>query len=158
MKILVIRHGVAEEKGGKPDAERALTKSGRKRMIRAAKGIAKLVPKVEVETVRPSPLNQDRVAALANNDEFGYHVPVLASKFRYEPLNLLTKWKGREPVMGGDRETQQCVTATPGFVDWIRPAAPESTPAFDKFRDWRSRNRVSPSPGTAPKRPLEQPF
>jgi phosphohistidine phosphatase len=42
LEIYLVRHGLAEERGGaKPDAERALTKKGRRRTKKAMRGFAK---------------------------------------------------------------------------------------------------------------------
>ena len=51
MKLLVIRHGVAEDRdsfaaSGQPDSMRPLTDDGRKRMRAAAKGLHRVVPKL----------------------------------------------------------------------------------------------------------------
>ena len=59
LRVLVIRHGIAEERKagtgpGKPDAQRVLTRSGRKRMRRNAKGLARLVP--HLDALASSPL------------------------------------------------------------------------------------------------------
>ncbi len=43
MKIYLVRHGVAEERGGKkPDEDRALTREGKRRTRKAMRGFAKL--------------------------------------------------------------------------------------------------------------------
>src|SRR5687768_2714086 len=61
MNVLVIRHAIAEErerfaKTGKADALRPLTRAGRRKMRRAARGIARLVPKLNV--IGTSPLTR----------------------------------------------------------------------------------------------------
>src|SRR5687768_14395355 len=61
MKLLVIRHGVAEDRAAfaatqQPDAARPLTPGGRKKMKKAAKGLASLAP--ELEVVATSPLTR----------------------------------------------------------------------------------------------------
>src|SRR5687767_3105336 len=53
MKLLVIRHGVAEDRdsfaaSGQPDTQRPLTDDGRKRMRGAARGLHRVVPKLTV--------------------------------------------------------------------------------------------------------------
>ncbi|MBW3570309.1 MAG: phosphohistidine phosphatase SixA [Gemmatimonadetes bacterium] len=53
MKLLVIRHGVAEDREafaatGQPDTMRPLTDRGRKRMRRGARGLKRVVPKLTV--------------------------------------------------------------------------------------------------------------
>lgn len=58
MELLVVRHGLAGDKKefartGRPDAERPLTKEGRKRFSRAARGITRLVPAIELLATSP---------------------------------------------------------------------------------------------------------
>lgn len=58
LRVLVVRHGVAEErevsaKTGRPDATRRLTKPGRKKMRKAARGLARLVPRLDVLGTSP---------------------------------------------------------------------------------------------------------
>ena len=54
MKIILLRHGIAEKKGGKPDEERRLTDEGNQKMRTIARGLARLLP--DAETVYSSPL------------------------------------------------------------------------------------------------------
>ena len=66
MKLLVIRHAIAEDRdawafAGKPDAERPLTDDGRKRMRRAAAGLRETVPSLDV--IATSPLARARQTA-----------------------------------------------------------------------------------------------
>lgn len=58
LRLLVLRHAIAEDpeafaKTGRPDARRRLTKPGRKKMRKAARGLEKLVPKVDVLATSP---------------------------------------------------------------------------------------------------------
>ena len=54
MFIILLRHGVAEEKGIKPDRERRLTDDGNRQMKRTARALAALVP--DAEAIYSSPL------------------------------------------------------------------------------------------------------
>lgn len=61
MKLLMIRHAIAEEREdfartGKDDRLRPLTDEGRKKMTKAAKGLRKLVP--EIDLLATSPLTR----------------------------------------------------------------------------------------------------
>ena len=52
LRVLVVRHAVAEERGpfgrtGQPEAARPLTRGGRRKMRRAARGLACLVPRLD---------------------------------------------------------------------------------------------------------------
>lgn len=58
MKLLVIRHAVAEDREefaltGKPDSLRPLTDEGRRRMRRAARGLSRLVPRLDLLATSP---------------------------------------------------------------------------------------------------------
>ena len=58
MKLLVIRHAIAEKRDefaftGRPDSERPLTKEGRERMRRAAEGLAGVVERIDVLATSP---------------------------------------------------------------------------------------------------------
>lgn len=66
MRVLVVRHAIAEDrdvfaKTGKPDTERPLTAEGTKRMEAAARGLARIVPTLDV--VASSPLVRARQTA-----------------------------------------------------------------------------------------------
>ena len=55
MLIVLLRHGIAEEKGGdKPDDERRLTREGNEKMKRVAKALAKMLP--DADAIYSSPL------------------------------------------------------------------------------------------------------
>lgn len=58
MNLLVIRHGVAEDRdsfaaSGQPDSMRPLTADGRKRMRNAVRGIKRVAPKLHVLATSP---------------------------------------------------------------------------------------------------------
>ena len=58
MRLLIIRHGKAEERSGSlthrhQDAERRLTDAGRKDMRKAAKGLREIAPKIDVLATSP---------------------------------------------------------------------------------------------------------
>lgn len=66
MDLLVIRHGIAEDReafaaSGKDDAQRPLTDEGRKKMRQAARGLTTLVPALDV--LASSPLVRARQTA-----------------------------------------------------------------------------------------------
>ena len=54
MFIILLRHGIAEEKGTKPDHERRLTDEGHRQMKRTARALAALLP--GAEAIYSSPL------------------------------------------------------------------------------------------------------
>jgi len=61
MLIVLLRHGVAEEKGTKPDAERRLTEEGNREMERVANSLARLLP--DAGAIYSSPLVRARETA-----------------------------------------------------------------------------------------------
>ena len=74
MRLLVIRHGLAGDREefaftGRPDSERPLTKEGRVKMKRAAAGLAKIVP--ELDLIATSPLVRAVQSAEVVADAFG---------------------------------------------------------------------------------------
>jgi len=52
--VILLRHGVAEEKGGKPDAERRLTDVGNRKMRAIAESLARMFP--DADAIHASPL------------------------------------------------------------------------------------------------------
>lgn len=58
MDLLLIRHAIAEDRGafaetGQPDSERPLTRPGRVKMARAARGLRSVVPSIDVLASSP---------------------------------------------------------------------------------------------------------
>src|SRR6267154_2541713 len=55
MLIVLLRHGIAEEKGGgKPDEERRLTREGHEKMKRVSRALAGILP--DADAIYSSPL------------------------------------------------------------------------------------------------------
>lgn len=54
MLIVLLRHGIAEEKGGKPDDERRLTRQGHEKMKRVGRALAEILP--DADAIYSSPL------------------------------------------------------------------------------------------------------
>ena len=85
LKVLVIRHAIAEDpkafaKKGKTDALRPLTRAGRKKMRRAAGGLARLVPRLDA--LASSPLTRavetGEIVAERYDHEKAISLPALA--------------------------------------------------------------------------------
>jgi phosphohistidine phosphatase len=98
MKLLLVRHGVAEDrdefaKTGAPDEQRPLTQKGRKRMKRAARGLASLVG--EVHVLASSPLTRAQQTA-----------EVIASAFDDAPISLVEALRPEQPFEA--------------FMEWLR--------------------------------------
>jgi phosphohistidine phosphatase len=103
MKILLIRHGKAQERGmmsslsSKKDALRALTETGRRDMRKAAKGLRKLAP--DIDLIATSPLVRARETAQIVAKVFGANDPL------EQPLlapgadaSALLDWLQRQPA------------------------------------------------------------
>ena len=74
MRIVVVRHGIAEDREafartGQPDEARPLTRKGRRRMRRTARGLRDVAPRIDV--VASSPLARARETADILADAFG---------------------------------------------------------------------------------------
>jgi phosphohistidine phosphatase len=74
VELLVIRHGVAEEREtfeatGQDDSLRPLTKDGRRKMKRVAKGLRRLLPSVSL--IATSPFTRALQTARIVSDAFG---------------------------------------------------------------------------------------
>jgi phosphohistidine phosphatase len=61
MFLILLRHGIAEDKGTRPDEERELTEVGHRRMKQIARGLARIFPKAEA--IISSPLVRARQTA-----------------------------------------------------------------------------------------------
>jgi phosphohistidine phosphatase len=70
MKLLIIRHGKAEERSGllslKRDATRRLTKEGRKEMRKIAKGLREIAPTPNVLATSPLPRARETAEVVAD--------------------------------------------------------------------------------------------
>jgi phosphohistidine phosphatase len=103
MKILLIRHGKAEERNlisslsPKKDALRALTETGRRDMRKAAKGLRKFAP--DIDLIAASPLLRARETAEIVAKVFGVNditeQPLLAPG---ADLSALLDWLTQRPT------------------------------------------------------------
>jgi phosphohistidine phosphatase len=87
MKLLVIRHAIAEDKAefaktGQTDDLRPLTDDGRKKMRRVAKGLRELVPQLDV--LASSPLVRARQTAEIVAKEYGRDIDEFTDVLRPE--------------------------------------------------------------------------
>ena len=104
MDLLIVRHGVAEDKEafaeiGKSDDERPLTDKGRKKMKRAARGLSTIVP--EIDLLVTSPLTRARETA-----------DLIASAYDME--------------VGEVDDVLKPETSFDAFLEWLRPRAERS--------------------------------
>ncbi len=104
MKLLIVRHGVAEDKEvfaetGKADDERPLTAKGRKKMKRASRGLRAIVP--EIGLIATSPLVRARETAV-----------IIAAAYTTEIGAVVDELRPEAPFTA--------------FLDWLRPLADRS--------------------------------
>ena len=97
MRIVVVRHGIAEDREafvhtGQPDEARPLTREGRRRMRRAARGLRDIVEHVDV--VASSPLARARETADILADRFGRSegIVTLSALVPDAPLAFTRDW------------------------------------------------------------------
>jgi phosphohistidine phosphatase len=135
MKLLVIRHAIAEDpeafaKTGEDDALRPLTKAGRKKMRRAAKGIHRLVPNLDV--LASSPLVRAiQTAEIVASRYQGLQTIQIAQLTPRKPLQALQQWLATQPADA----TVGLVGHEPHlgtFVSWMLTGLQESFVIFKK--------------------------
>ena len=103
MRVVVIRHAIAEDrddfaKTGRDDAERPLTKEGRRKMRAAAAGLRTLVKRIDV--LATSPLVRARQTAEIVREAYGgeletAEVPALEPA---KPVNAVLHWLQGQPA------------------------------------------------------------
>ena len=130
MDLLIVRHGVAEDKEafaetGKSDDERPLTDKGRKKMKRAARGLRSLVP--EIGLLVTSPLVRARetaeiiAAAYGMDDDLGLE-DVLRPESSFDAFaEWLRPYSDRSPVCVVGHEPHLS-----GLATWLMSGAKES--------------------------------
>jgi phosphohistidine phosphatase len=117
MRLLFIRHAIAADrdewaKSGRPDSERPLTDRGRERMRRAARGLARLIPRPDL--IATSPYLRAAETATIVSKGFGGPAPVeltalvpgvefadLVTWLRAQKVTGTVALVGHEPHLGG---------------------------------------------------------
>jgi len=135
MKLLVIRHGIAEEignpsHGGKTDARRHLTSKGRKRMRRAAKALVRLVPRIDVLATSPLARAVETGEIVAADRKGLSPVQIAPLSPRKTPQSLL-QWLQQQPKDA----TVAIVGHEPNlgiFVSWMMTGLQEPFVVFKK--------------------------
>lgn len=104
MRLLIVRHGEAGDRetfarSGQPDSQRPLTARGRKRMSRAARGLAAEAPSLDVLATSPyaRALQTAEILSRAYND-----IPLeqLSELEPDAPLESLLAWLVKQPSGG----------------------------------------------------------
>lgn len=102
MKVLLIRHAIAEEREvfartGKEDGLRPLTRVGRRKMRRAAKGLRVVVPKIDV--LATSPLTRAaQTAELVAGAYEGLRAVQVPALVPGKPPQQLLQWLRGQPA------------------------------------------------------------
>lgn len=123
MQLLVIRHAIAvEAEANSPDAERALTDKGRRRMKEIAAGLLSLVPELDVIASSKLVRARETAAIVAQNYRLD---PIFIDELAPgAPLGRLLEWLAVERA-----STVAMVGHEPGlstFASWLISARPES--------------------------------
>ena len=135
MKLLVIRHAIAEDRedfemSGRPDEERPLTAGGRRRMERAARGLRTLVPRVSL--LASSPLVRALQTAAVLSRAFGVDVSEKTNALTPDaPLSQFVEWVAQYK----DVETLVVVGHEPhlsALVTWLLSGLEDSRIALKK--------------------------
>ncbi|MDB5171704.1 MAG: phosphohistidine phosphatase [Phycisphaerales bacterium] len=129
MKLLVIRHAIAEDREtfaqtGEEDALRPLTKAGRRKMRRVAKGIQQLVPDLTVLATSPytRAVQTGQIVASRYSGLQTVHIPQLTPRktvqallqwIQTQPPDATVALVGHEPHLGV-------------FVSWMMTGLQES--------------------------------
>lgn len=100
MKLLIIRHGIAVDReafgrDGQEDAQRPLTRRGRRRMKRAARGLARLEPGVGALATSPlvRAVQTGEIVASAYQDLTPVQIPQLLPR---KPVRALLSWLNQQ--------------------------------------------------------------
>ena len=109
LRVLVVRHAIAEEpadfaRAGGPDAERPLTKDGRRKMRQAARGLLGLVPDLPVIATSPLVRAVETAEILARRYAKAGGEPEtvrLSALAPGKPANVLLGWLAERPRDGG---------------------------------------------------------
>ena len=98
MRVLIIRHAIAEDaQGGQSDAERALTKAGRRKMREAADGLSRVVEKIDV--LGSSPLVRARQTAQIISEAYdGISLATVDALKPGKPLKAVLQWVQSQPA------------------------------------------------------------
>jgi phosphohistidine phosphatase len=101
MQILIVRHGIAEELPaevkGQDDATRELTKEGRRKMRKAARGLRQIVPIIDLIATSPLTRASQTADIVAREFEGARVVQTAALSPRKHPAALLDWLKAHPP-------------------------------------------------------------
>jgi phosphohistidine phosphatase len=101
MRILIIRHGIAEQVVAKAkvreDAQRELTKAGRQKMQKAVKGLLKVVPQIDV-IATSALVRASQTADIVSEGFGGVKVVQIAALSPRKPPAQLLEWLNAHPA------------------------------------------------------------
>jgi phosphohistidine phosphatase len=136
VRLLVVRHAIAEDreefaKTGEPDERRPLTKKGRRRMRRGARGLRRLVPDVDVLATSPYVRAADTAQIIADAYGGGLAPATLATLTPDASLEATCDWLRTQPaestvaIVGHDPHL-------PHLVSWLLGGATRPLLEIDK--------------------------
>lgn len=98
MRLLIIRHAIAEDAApGQRDADRQLTKPGRRKMHSAAAGLRTVVPQISI--LAASPLARAKqTAAIVSEAYDGVSITTLDALKPGKPLKSILTWLQGRPA------------------------------------------------------------
>lgn len=135
MRLIIIRHAIAEDREtfartGRPDALRPLTKEGRRKMHRVARGLRRLEPNLPL--LATSPLTRAMQTAKIVARRYKNLKPVqIAPLSPRKPLPLLLEWLQKNAA-------QDCIALVghephlSTFIGWMLTGLKESFITFKK--------------------------
>lgn len=97
MHLLVIRHAIAEDreefaKSGRDDSERPLTRLGRRRMRRNARGLRRIAPVIDVIASSPHARAADTASIVADTLGVREEIVMLDALTPEQPSEMLLPW------------------------------------------------------------------
>jgi phosphohistidine phosphatase len=124
MQLLVIRHAIAVDRDETkvPDAERALTAKGEKRMKKAAAALKELVPSLDL--IATSALTRARQTAAIVSRHYSIEPHVIGELAPGAPLGRLLEWVAAQAANQLAIVGHEDGLST--FVSWLISARPES--------------------------------
>lgn len=153
MQLLVIRHAIAEDRddfadSGEDDSERPLTRIGRRRMRRNARGLARLAPPIDKIASSPYVRAFDTAQIVVETLGLTSSIEVIDALTPDQPSEALLPWLATQPqdstvaIVGHEPHLGRLVT-------WLMTGSAESHVVFKKGGVCLLDLGVRPSGGSA---------
>jgi phosphohistidine phosphatase len=153
MQLLVIRHAIAEDRdefaeSGHDDSERPLTRVGRRRMRRNARGLQRVAPPIDIVASSPYVRAFDTAQIVVETLGLDSEIEVIDALTPEQPSDALLPWLQKQPqdatvaVVGHEPHLGRLVT-------WLMTGSAESHVLFKKGGVCLLDLGVRPSAGSA---------